>query len=54
MAAANGWARTNVLVAIGAAAFTDLGTRLLGADGATRIISYVVSGIGFLGGQDTR
>src|SRR6201996_5814970 len=41
--------RTNVLVAIGAAAFTDLGTRLLGADGATRIISYVVSGIGFLG-----
>jgi putative Mg2+ transporter-C (MgtC) family protein len=41
--------RTNVLVAIGAAAFTDLGTRLLGTDGATRIISYVVSGIGFLG-----
>src|ERR1700709_2263049 len=41
--------RTNVLVAIGAAAFTDLGSRLLGADGATRIISYVVSGIGFLG-----
>src|SRR3978361_24797 len=41
--------RTNVLVAIGAAAFTDLGSLLLGADGATRIISYVVSGIGFLG-----
>jgi putative Mg2+ transporter-C (MgtC) family protein len=41
--------RTNVLVAIGAAAFTDLGTRLLGPDGATRIISYIVSGIGFLG-----
>ena len=41
--------RTNVLVAVGAAAFTDLGTRLLGADGATRIISYIVSGIGFLG-----
>jgi putative Mg2+ transporter-C (MgtC) family protein len=41
--------RTNVLVAIGAAAFTDIGTRLLGADGATRIISYIVSGIGFLG-----
>ena len=41
--------RTNVLVAVGAAAFTDLGLRLLGADGATRIISYVVSGIGFLG-----
>jgi putative Mg2+ transporter-C (MgtC) family protein len=41
--------RTNVLVAVGAAAFTDLGTRLLGPDGATRIISYIVSGIGFLG-----
>ncbi len=41
--------RTNVLVAIGAAAFSDLGMRLLGTDGATRIISYVVSGIGFLG-----
>lgn len=41
--------RTNVLVAVGAAAFTDLGYRLLGADGATRIIAYVVSGIGFLG-----
>ena len=41
--------RTNVLVALGAAAFSDLGYRLLGADGATRIISYVVSGIGFLG-----
>jgi putative Mg2+ transporter-C (MgtC) family protein len=41
--------RTNVLVAVGAAAFTDLGTRILGADGATRIISYIVSGIGFLG-----
>ncbi|HEY4041504.1 MAG TPA: MgtC/SapB family protein [Rhodopila sp.] len=41
--------RTNVLVAVGAAAFTDLGTRLLGADGATRIISYVVPGIGLLG-----
>lgn len=41
--------RTNVLVAVGAAAFTDLGVRLGGHDGATRIISYVVSGIGFLG-----
>jgi len=41
--------RTNVLVAVGAAAFADLGMRLLGADGATRIISYVISGIGFLG-----
>jgi putative Mg2+ transporter-C (MgtC) family protein len=41
--------RTNVLVAVGAAAFTELGARLAGADGATRIIAYVVSGIGFLG-----
>jgi putative Mg2+ transporter-C (MgtC) family protein len=41
--------RTTVLVAVGAAAFSDLGFRLLGAEGATRIIAYVVSGIGFLG-----
>ena len=41
--------RTNVLVAVGAAAFADLGMRLFGADGGTRIIAYVVSGIGFLG-----
>lgn len=41
--------RTNVLVALGAAAFCDLGIRLYGADGATRIAAYVVSGIGFLG-----
>lgn len=41
--------RTNVLVAIGAAAFVDLGTRVAGAEGASRVIAYVVSGIGFLG-----
>jgi putative Mg2+ transporter-C (MgtC) family protein len=41
--------RTNVLVAVGAAAFADLGTRIAGAEGATRIVSYIVSGIGFLG-----
>lgn len=41
--------RTNVLVAVGAAAFADLGMRLMGPEGSTRIISYVVSGIGFLG-----
>jgi putative Mg2+ transporter-C (MgtC) family protein len=41
--------RTTVLVAIGAAAFSDLGLRLAGPDGATRIVAYVVSGIGFLG-----
>ena len=37
--------RTNVLVAVGAAAFVDIGNRLTGADGAVRIIAYVVSGI---------
>jgi putative Mg2+ transporter-C (MgtC) family protein len=45
----NAGLRTNVLVCVGAAAFSDLGMRLLGPEGATRIISYVVSGIGFLG-----
>jgi putative Mg2+ transporter-C (MgtC) family protein len=45
----NAGLRTNVLVAVGAAAFSDLGLRLMGAEGATRIIAYVVSGIGFLG-----
>jgi putative Mg2+ transporter-C (MgtC) family protein len=39
--------RTNVLVAIGAAAFTDMGMRLLGPDGATRIIAYIVSASAF-------
>src|SRR6476620_4756164 len=41
--------RTNVLVAVGAAAFVDIGMHLTGADGSVRVISYVVSGIGFLG-----
>ena len=41
--------RTNVLVAVGAAAFVDLAMHLTGADGGVRVISYVVSGIGFLG-----
>jgi putative Mg2+ transporter-C (MgtC) family protein len=41
--------RTNVLVALGAAAFVDLAMQLNGADGAVRVIAYVVSGIGFLG-----
>lgn len=41
--------RTNVLVAVGAAAFVDLSMRLTGNDGAVRVISYVVSGVGFLG-----
>ncbi|CAH2600663.1 Protein MgtC [Rhodovastum atsumiense] len=41
--------RTTVLVAVGAAGFVDLGMRLGGAEGAVRVIAYVVSGIGFLG-----
>ena len=41
--------RTTTLVATGAAAFADMGLRLTGAEGATRIIAYIVSGIGFLG-----
>jgi putative Mg2+ transporter-C (MgtC) family protein len=41
--------RTNVLVAVGAAAFVDLAMHLDGAGGAVRVIAYVVSGIGFLG-----
>lgn len=45
----NAGLRTNVLVAVGAAAFADLGLRLTGTEGAVRIVAYVVSGIGFLG-----
>ncbi|MCK0307515.1 MgtC/SapB family protein, partial [Salmonella enterica] len=41
--------RTNVLVAIGSAAFVDLAQRIAGTTEAVRVISYVVSGIGFLG-----
>jgi putative Mg2+ transporter-C (MgtC) family protein len=41
--------RTNVLVAVGAAAFVSLGVHLNGNAGATQIAAYVVSGIGFLG-----
>lgn len=41
--------RTNVLVCLGAAAFVDLAAIVHGPDGAARVISYVVSGIGFLG-----
>jgi putative Mg2+ transporter-C (MgtC) family protein len=45
----NAGLRTMVLVSVGAAAFVHLGGRLLGAEGQTRVIAYVVSGIGFLG-----
>ncbi len=41
--------RTNTLVALGSAAFVDLGQRLGGDVESIRIIAYVVSGIGFLG-----
>jgi putative Mg2+ transporter-C (MgtC) family protein len=42
--------RTNALVCVGAALFVSL-SRLMGDDGSpTRIASYIVSGIGFLGG----
>ena len=41
--------RTTVLVAVGAAAFVDIGMLLAGHDGAVRVIAYVVSGVGFLG-----
>jgi putative Mg2+ transporter-C (MgtC) family protein len=41
--------RTNVLVALGACQFVDLAMKLDGGHGAVKVISYVVSGIGFLG-----
>ncbi len=41
--------RTNVLVSVGAAIFVDAANRLYGHEGAVRVISYVVSGVGFLG-----
>jgi putative Mg2+ transporter-C (MgtC) family protein len=41
--------RTNVLVAVGAAAFVSLGLRINGAAGGAQVTAYVVSGVGFLG-----
>jgi putative Mg2+ transporter-C (MgtC) family protein len=41
--------RTNVLVALGAALFVALGVMTPGESSPTRIASYVVSGVGFLG-----
>jgi putative Mg2+ transporter-C (MgtC) family protein len=41
--------RTNVLVALGAALFVALGAMTPGESSPTRIASYVVSGVGFLG-----
>src|SRR5262245_19877463 len=45
----SGGLRTNVLVAVGAAAFVDIGQHLNGNPGAAQVIAYVVSGVGFLG-----
>ena len=42
--------RTNALVATGAALFVMLGSMIAGESSPTRVVSYVVSGIGFLGG----
>jgi putative Mg2+ transporter-C (MgtC) family protein len=41
--------RTNVLVAVGAAAFVSIGARLNAEAGAAQLAAYIVSGIGFLG-----
>ena len=45
----NAGLRTNALVALGASAFVDLGMRLMGNQGATQVLAYVASGVGFLG-----
>jgi putative Mg2+ transporter-C (MgtC) family protein len=44
-----GGLRTHVLVSVGAATFVDIGMHINGHAGATQIIAYVVSGVGFLG-----
>jgi putative Mg2+ transporter-C (MgtC) family protein len=41
--------RTAALVAVGAAAFVDIGMRLNGNASAVTVLAYVVSGVGFLG-----
>jgi len=41
--------RTNAIVALGASAFVDLAMQLAGDDGATRVLAYIASGVGFLG-----
>jgi putative Mg2+ transporter-C (MgtC) family protein len=45
----SGGLRTHALVAVGASTFVDIGMHLNGNAGATQIIAYVVSGVGFLG-----
>jgi putative Mg2+ transporter-C (MgtC) family protein len=44
-----GGLRTHTLVSVGAATFVDIGMHLNGNAGATQVIAYVVSGVGFLG-----
>jgi putative Mg2+ transporter-C (MgtC) family protein len=44
-----GGLRTHPLVAVGAATFVDIGMHLNGNVGATQVIAYVVTGVGFLG-----
>jgi putative Mg2+ transporter-C (MgtC) family protein len=44
-----GGLRTHVLVSVGAATFVDIGMHLNGNPGATQVVAYVVSGVGFLG-----
>ena len=44
-----GGLRTHALVAVGAATFVDIGMHLNGNVGATQVIAYVVTGVGFLG-----
>ena len=41
--------RTNALVAVAASAFVDMAAQIGTASDTTRVIAYVVSGVGFLG-----
>jgi putative Mg2+ transporter-C (MgtC) family protein len=43
--------RTNILIAVGAALFTEISTTLTGAAGSgDRVAAQIVTGVGFLGG----
>jgi len=41
--------RTNVLVAVGSAAFADLAARIGGPGDAMRVVANIITGVGFLG-----
>jgi putative Mg2+ transporter-C (MgtC) family protein len=43
--------RTNALVATGASLFVMLGSMIPNEQSPTRVVSYVVSGIGFIGAE---